>query len=508
MYRIVIKLLCAMIIFTATFSLNTSFVEGKILHEDIIFAINQDFADTHPDWKTHAQEIIEFVNAIFAKNTSIQYRIVEFKTFKIDEYKQKVHDDRSFYHVIDNGSSAFATTIFYFQATKETEGLVSELSGSYNPRAFAELLGENPDSLLNKPIKRHAIHFFASSDARFERESPIFGRELLNNNHGAGAFEESASTFIHELGHTFGLAGIEYYFFNENYDFSGVEPTLPARVGAQVYGKDPMLGNFGMASRFTDLHASIINENSSHEKTVVNTDYYKDQSSTKVRVVVVDEDNKPIANAPVKVFGSRTTCRACFKDPSVNGQKSPLLEEGYTNQQGELYIEPTVNFWRASEEGGRLNEWLTKVVKVYDGKRGQGTYVNTVDLQINKRLKGSDVYDLTFMFPKKGANDEVLSYRNPVTKRTIKVTKANAFNVLQKQASVISKQSLALITEKRTSVSLKTAKKFEGRFVKTTADKKRIWYIQKKTLNVAYLDTTRQSHNYIYNLLTMEGKQK
>lgn len=89
----------------------SSDVSAAIVTEPITFAVNDDYAQQHPDWKDRATEIITDVNKIFSKTTDLRYEIVSFKTYPIKDYPG-ILQKNDYYSMQQLSGYSFGTTLF------------------------------------------------------------------------------------------------------------------------------------------------------------------------------------------------------------------------------------------------------------------------------------------------------------------------------------------------------------------------------------------------------------
>src|SRR3989338_6559016 len=55
-------------------------VRAETVTEQIVYAVNEEYAQENPDWESSADEVIAFANSILALNTNKRYEIREYKT--------------------------------------------------------------------------------------------------------------------------------------------------------------------------------------------------------------------------------------------------------------------------------------------------------------------------------------------------------------------------------------------------------------------------------------------
>lgn len=390
------------IIFIFIFLILPQIVKAQTVTENIIFAINQDYAQQNSDWQSKAQEIIDYVNEIFAKTTDIKYQIAAFKTYQPDQFLAVKNND-SYYYYLEEAGYVYAATLFFWQPTNTAdEALVDTLVQERGFRFYYDFNYELENTKYDKPVISYKLEYLSSFKPELEALNLLAGRDYLNNKYGPNEFEKYAANIVHEFGHTFGLGMPDIYLYNESQDKSGAVPVLSDFDAVSNYGHDPMIffNSDFLDFKFNQLNSLIINQNSRHQKTAINPYYYRDIFADKVKIIVSDNYGNPIDKALIKVYGSRNACLDCAKD-----NISPLLENKQTNDFGEVFINPTtVNTYYRDELVGN-HEWLSKIIKVYVNGQSQAQYLTTYDLQQAKILNNDSIYEIEFIFQVPDATD-------------------------------------------------------------------------------------------------------
>ncbi len=356
----------AVIIATTFFNIGT--VHAATVTEPITFAINVNYATQHPDWQEKAREIIADVNKIFAKTTDIRYEIVSFQTFPINRDASFIQADQSYYAMRQMNGYTLGITVFYFAAMNDAED--ATIHAAAGP-LMADMLSQpfqNTNEQGHRSL-RYAIPVFSSRAPEFLISRFISGKEALATRFPSGqhTYQIQVNKLAHEFGHTFGLGIPEYYVMTEAIDTSGVAPFLPPYFFWKTYGDDLMdrLEPTQLEGRFNEMSSFIINQNAQHHNTLTDQQYYTKQLSSAIQIRVRDEAGHPVPGALVKIFGAKTNCRSCVRDPSQNNLPAPLLETLTTDTNGMATVHSLTNQNLTSDVNETGSQaWMIKMVKV------------------------------------------------------------------------------------------------------------------------------------------------
>ncbi len=353
------KILLVIVLVQLFFAVPNSHAQVAVVTEKIIYAVNDDYVQLNPQWKTGAQDIVDYVNGVLAKNTNKRYEIKEFRTFDIAKWNQLAGD--ASYHY-DNGFGG--TTIFHWVETPNTK--------------------IKPDVHYSKLINVTSFNYLGGMpyqqlflvDSHYEY-TPLLGRSQKT-------FETTMVVPLHELGHTMGLSVPDWYLYQLE-DVSGVKPQLPSFDLRAQYPNDPMSSLENLPYRFSDFNAAIINKNLRHEKTYLEISKI---TSSQIKVIVEDEAGQKISNATVQVFGGKKGCWYCQKIVS-----NPLIETQTTSILGEALIAAPSTEWTLNQDMN--SKYIGFIVKASAGDLRGGAYVIGQQMQQHKFLTGDDIFTLT-----------------------------------------------------------------------------------------------------------------
>lgn len=351
----------------------------------IVVAVNEDFAQRHPEWKERFQARLEEVNQAFAKTT--------LKRFEVDQYK--TYPKENMY--------GLATNPDYFPENAERRSICIFLYGSSNleiPKIkwvndISDARGKHVSVNTNRGRYQSVWLFEAEGFSAFQNLSvgdnsaPWFIEQYIEY-----VLREASLTLAHEFGHALALAAFGEWYLYSFPDNSLAEPHLPFFNLADIT-TDPMANSSqvlnGVPMEFSELNSFIINRNLGRQYEAYEI---AKMSSQRVIVKVVDGDGLPIVGASVKVFGSQRGVDLGYE------WNAPLLETRTTNQHGDAEIEGvgyiSSAFWNvdgkivASAE--KNLEWIAKTVKVeYDSKHA-GRVFTLIDLQRTFLMEGNNIH--------------------------------------------------------------------------------------------------------------------
>lgn len=337
--------------------------DPSLIHtDDIVFAVNEDFPSRDPDWRTHADEVIQKLNEIFGRNTNKRFKIVKYITYPLNTSSDSLSRDTSYYLPHDNR----ALTIFFYGPEP----------GKSTPRGFQVSIGQKIDGV--------------TYCGAFTRSGNLDVRGPVSS--------QIKSLMAHEVAHCFGVR----HFVESMVDHTLTEPPLePYSIGF-IYPLDPMGLLGGEPITFNDLNAFIINHNWNQRW---NSTEIENMAAAKVIVRVKDASGNPIADAQIQVFAGSILCEDntissycqgnSFYGEDANG-KNILLETISTNQNGEAEIQPPsdINKNILSEEQPVYPGKIIKVQKMLPSGsmlKG-GAYVSHDHLEEAKVLRQQEVY--------------------------------------------------------------------------------------------------------------------
>jgi len=330
-------------------------ISTKELTENITFAVNKEYADSHPEWQERAGELIDYINNVLSQNTGKRYKISKFLTYPTSKYPS-LSDDGD-YHLSDG--SYGGTTIFYFVYDHATDvpKIVSD-TNFVNAASKSVIDGQVFYNLWL--VNRDTLHV-------------LMGRTLLSQqeNQTEETYDSFMTLPLHELGHTLGLAFGEWY----NYDFvdkTNIPPNLGNYSFKDIYPYDPMAMAERFPYKFSGLNASLTRLNANHQFSF--EDIAK-MHSPKAFVRVKDDNGNSVSGATVKVFGAKKNA-FYTKD---NGQ--PLLQLLTTDSSGMVEIDNI-------DSNFQLNDsptvgWVAKIIKASKSGKSGGSIFTLVDSQIS-----------------------------------------------------------------------------------------------------------------------------
>ncbi|GEM_PF-3301440 len=338
-------------------------IPDEELTEDIVIAVNEEYSVLDPEWKEHAQEVIDYVNNVLSQNTKKFYKVAKFLTYPTSEYPTLLNNSNYYISNVSYGGTSF----FYYVYNQESEV----------PKIVS-------DTGLTNVASKTVIHertFYSLWLVLSDSFSVLLGRSLLNQKIGHNqAYDGIMGLPLHELGHTLGLGYGEWY----NYDFIDRTNTLPdlGRYSFRdMYPYDPMTSNQKSPYRFSYLNEALINLNANHQYAF---DDIAKMYAPKVVVRVKDVDGNPVSDAVVKVFGAK---KNAFY---IKGSAQPLLQSLETDPEGIVEIENI-------DPNFQLNDsptvgWLAKIIKVSKGEKKGGAVFTLVDSQVSCIIEKSQVH--------------------------------------------------------------------------------------------------------------------
>ena len=376
-------------------------IETGVQYEYITFAINEDYAQSHPDWEQRAQEIMDFVNTAFEEDTGIQYQIAQFKTYSLD-YQQTIGqqlwnlfsiDELHFLNdveIIDGDEKPFSTTVLFTVVDSSIYPNINDLPGG-NHGSYIKYTSDGTEFIANQ------VHVSQDINEGLAYGATILGRDEVNshfpddwrNSYGYDGYGNGQSVIIHELGHSFGIGVPENYLYNDNIDNSGVAPILPEYNFSEKYGLDSM-GGWLTNEIFNEFNASMIKSNKKHQRDWLALEEFEPT----ITVKVVNKSGWPFYNARVRVYGSRTGCIFCGDDPSLNDLPSPLLATYYTNQDG---IVDLSGLWERVID---RDYYVNYIIKVDYNGEVVGDYLSRFDVQYEVFFNNRD-YEMVMELNKK-----------------------------------------------------------------------------------------------------------
>jgi len=368
--------------------------------EKIVYAVNEDYAAYNPNWRTAAQDEIDYTNQVLAQNTDKRYSIAAFKTFDVKDWNQLGTNPE---YVYDNGYGG--TTVFHWVDMPD------------NPIKPSGLLVNVTSSNLINSVRYQQL---------FLVESHVESTALRGKS--ADNFESWMQSFLHELGHSMGLGVPDWYFYDLS-DLTGVEPRLPDFSLRTKYPNDPMSEgspDLPQHYRYTDLNAAIINSNLRHEKSFTEI---QNIVSTQVKVTVKDASGQPVPGATVQVFGGKKGCYYCHEVT-----QDPLLETVATDSAGEATIAAPSVQWAMNESP--TTQYIGLVVKASKGDLKGGDYVVGQEMQENKFLTGNDTYPLAITIDSDYVGKEVQRQQQITDDKGIKIVNLRTADITDTQAKI------------------------------------------------------------------------
>ncbi len=348
---------------------------GGNSREAVMFAVEEEFANSHTDWKEEAKNVVDYINTTVMSDTNKKFKIDKFKTFNGSDWDSIASDPE--YHIFKKGYCGLTFAVSPIEETKMSTATINEINGKNCPTAYYS--SEVEDSILNG--KQFFIDKYGD-----EHNNPRYP-DLSN---GEIIYYTSFYTIIHEMGHALGLAYPEWYFY-EFSDHTELQPTLQQYSFAESYPAEAMGKNNEVALNFSPLSKFIVAHNFKYGLTLFDIGKFIPRKAV---VRVKKANGIVVPNANVKVFAGLNGCWFCNSEQSRFGigedGKNILLQNLSTNSNGEVEVERTETTWTHSE--GDTPIWLGKIIKVEaDGLTG-GAYLTTFDLQKAKILDDIDTY--------------------------------------------------------------------------------------------------------------------
>ncbi len=368
-----------------TFLSNAITSDQKI--EKINFAMNEAGTSLDPEWKTHAQDMIDQVNKVFFLNTDKQFEVVQFLTYPDVDRCAVQEDDDYFYSNGSYGGITIFYTLFESEDYTQLDPDTCPLGGAFTGVHINDLTQQS------------------------------FGKILASYewNEGAYAWFEHPNTllsFVHEMGHTYGLGRPEWYKFLTGFniyyryqDKTGVSPDLgvydppylpplasldadndyETLIDGSSYRVDAMFG-LTQDLEFSALNAFVIDHNANHQFSVGTISSFV---SDGVFIQVFDVGGVVIKNATVQVYGVSPNCAAWCYDTDYD---QFIIETATTDENGLVRILPTSTTSSYSSDGSP--EYGVKMVKVYQNDLEGGAYFSSLDLWNTKILNQEDIFIL------------------------------------------------------------------------------------------------------------------
>ena len=348
--------------------------------EQIVFAMNESFAQTHLDWQTRAQGIVNHINVVMNRNANNRksYSIGRFMTYPDADIKEMAQGEIREAFFLDNNftgnSNGAGTTIFMLMVDNSVDLAGIFLDGLGN--SFEQDIYK---SVGGQPGKKFATAWIADqmNDSLFTDVNP----ELKN--FYPDWYDLKVGVFVHEaVGHGLGLAGEDQYNYNFT-DQTGVLPDLGSyTLGlTDAYLGDPMTGGYGPAIlwKFADFNAWVIDKNANHQYSAQEVMY---GIPAEIRVRVVNSQGAAISGATVTTFGALDTKKTTKYEMRV------LLETLTTDVNGEVVI-----------KNDFPDIWLAKGIKAAYGNKYAGQYLILTDLEIAYLQQGLERYLITLTLP-------------------------------------------------------------------------------------------------------------
>ena len=357
--------------------------------EKIVFAVNKDFADQYPDWKTRADRIVADVNTGFAQTTQKRFEIGNYITY---EFNEKQPPFNSIEALTSNPST-------YIVANKTIA--ISKPNNSCNThRLLIYAVVGNDVTLEHDPpygsgnnysppiggVYGFAIVYERKTKSTLLKESMPYFDDLEST------YWNALKMTAHELGHSLGLALPEWYNY-EYEDLTSVPPTLPPYSLNAMYPFDPHTGVGGSPIihypdklwKFSDLNSFIINHSLCKG---ITTEQIKSATSNTVIVRVKDIAGNIVKNATVNVYGINNQYRRYGgADPAY----FVLNQSVQTDDTGNATIKTPKDLTLSPPIAGNFDSEIVKVSK--NGKYG-GDYLTTYDLQRTRLLNNKNIHYL------------------------------------------------------------------------------------------------------------------
>jgi len=353
--------------------------------EKIVFAVNKDFADQYPDWKTRADRIVADLNTGFAQTTQKRFEIGRYLTYDLKEKQppfnsiQALVSDPANY-VVPSFSKQKNTCntgrLLIYAVVGDDVTFESSASGSGFNNYFPSV-----DSVYGT-----AIIYERKTKSTLLKESMPYFDDLESY------YWTALRLPFHELGHSLGLATPEWYNYEYD-DLTGVPPTLPHYSLNAMYPFDPQT-NVGGSSiihypdklwKFSDLNSFILNHGLCRGVTM---EQIRSSVAKTVIVRVKDAAGNIVKNANVNVYGINNLYRyGADADPGYFVLKQSVL----TDDNGNATIKIPADLTYMPPVAGTFDTEIVKVSK--DGKYG-GSFLTTYDLQRTRILENKTIHYL------------------------------------------------------------------------------------------------------------------
>lgn len=355
------------------------------------FSVNEDYAASNPGWCDSAKEALGYINQIYAKNTSIIFQANSCKTYVLAKRTEAILDESYFYY---NPGPTFNFGITIFFTAPMTDAECSQFCSQPSFASLASLY-DGPDGSRRRKLN---IHLNGNNNTPNSTTRLIDGRDSTIAKYGVAAWNGGLKTMAHEMGHTFAVGVPELYQFGMMKDNSGTLPKLPNWYVYNYAKNDPMGEGSVDDSNvivFADFNAKLIDRFKNHDWDDFMFGDRKQFFASQAKVTVVDDNNNPIPDATVEIYGVRTSCMECTNDPSVNNVTSPLLKTAQTDASGHFVIDD-FNYGRDMVGQSFDGSFMVKLFKVRKGDSSGGNYVTSLHLLRAKQVDNSDIYSVTF----------------------------------------------------------------------------------------------------------------
>jgi hypothetical protein len=337
--------------------------------EKIVFAVNKDFADQYPDWKTRADRIVADVNTGFAQTTQKRFEIGKYITYEFNEKQPPF-----------NSIEALTSNPASYVVPNKTNNVVLPQKISCNTGRLLIYLVAGDDVTLESPSGGN--YYSPSNDSVFgfaiiyerKTKSTLLKEDYPYMDDLESTYWNALKMVAHELGHSLGLAIPEWYNY-EYEDLTSVPPTLlPYSLNA-MYPFDPQANVGGSPIihypdklwKFSDLNSFIINHGLCRGITM---EQIKSATANTIIVRVKDIAGNIVKNATVNFV---------------------LKQSVQTDDTGNATIKTPKDLTLTPPIAGNFDSEIVKVSK--NGKYG-GDYLTTYDLQRTRLLNNKNIHYL------------------------------------------------------------------------------------------------------------------
>jgi len=345
-----------------------NFPDSQLKKFKLLIAINDDYYNKKdPDFiKNKSKELVNYINAIFSKNTKIRFEYIG--TLKYYGGTLKDGDDMD---TIAKGYNADKVLFIWFNDNfdnPDRPGIFSAGGNTFGNKYFSY-------------VGRESYNIF---------ETPLDSQ-----------IQQDYGTILHELGHTFSLGLPEQYFL-DYYDCNPNAPQLDAFNYLFEYPFEPMnKGIQGVVKddyMFSDYSAVQLNNFTNLTWSEI------DNIGKNAYVKIVDTKGLPVASANVTMYCLRVTgvfsdTMSCQISDKFNfnkverdsryqytfDDKNPINK--LTESDGAVKI-PFLDYNRQDLTNG----CIAYSIKAKKDDKTAGTYVNIIDSRFEKFMNDRDVY--------------------------------------------------------------------------------------------------------------------